>query len=152
MITVSKPVNSCPSCGSLYLLPDNFRLKKRFLKNPSITLSERFVSLIVGFFAGLFTFFIWGIASLIIGGAQAGKVPFVLIYIGIKWSVYVGIAVSVFGFLFGEKRLIKLIGIIWGTDVDEYLDKLRIEVPLWFVYLMLLIVIVGVYGYLFSGQ
>jgi hypothetical protein len=148
LITVSKPVNTCPSCGSLYLIPDGYRPEKNRKRSLSITLSERFVSLVLGFFAGLLTFFIWGIAILIHGGPAPAKAAAGAFYFGVKLSLYVAIAMSVIGFVFGERKLLKLLGIIWGTD-KEFFDKLQIELPLWLVYPVLIIVIIGAYGYLF---
>jgi hypothetical protein len=143
-------MNKCPSCGSLYLIPEGYRPAAKLKKRVAITLSERFLSLVLGFFAGLLTFFIWGIAILVHGNPGGGKAVAGAFYFGVKLSIYVAIAMSVIGFVFGERKLLKLLGIIWGTD-KEFFDKLQIELPLWFVYPVLVIVIVGAYGYLFTA-
>ena len=143
-------MNKCPSCGSLYLIPEGYRPEKNHKRKLSVTLSERFISLVLGFVAGFLTFFIWGIAILIHSGPIGGKAAAGTFYFGVKLSLYVAIAMSVIGFVFGERKLLKLLGIIWGTD-KEFFDKLQIELPLWFVYPVLVIVIVGAYGYLFTA-
>lgn len=152
-----KPTNKCPKCGSIYLLPHGLKVARR-RKTITVKLSERFLSLVVGAVCGLLTFFIWGVALLIHGGAYAGpsaaKAAAVAFYLGIKLSLVLAICIGLAGFFLGQERLARLLGIIWGTDrafnerLGQRLDSLVYSIPLWLVYLVLLVVIVGSYGYL----
>jgi hypothetical protein len=128
-VSAGKPVNACPSCGSLYLIPEGYRPEIKHNRKLSITLSERLISLVFGFFAGLLTFFIWGIAIIFQAPPVAGKAAAAAFYFGFKLSLYVALTMSLIGFIFGERKLLKLLGIVWGTD-KEFFSKLRIELPM----------------------
>lgn len=148
-LTPDRPTNKCPNCGSLYLIPDTLKVTHN-LKPIRISLSERFLSLILGAIFGLLTFFIWGITFLVKGGPGAGKAAAGAFIIGVKLSLLVALGVGLSGFFLGEKKLVKLLGILWGTDIEfnEELESLLLSIPRWVVYLALIFAIVGAYGYL----
>jgi DNA-directed RNA polymerase subunit RPC12/RpoP len=144
-----KPTNKCPQCGSIYLLPQNFRATRQ-PKVVSVKLSERFLSLILGFVFGLLTFFIWGIAALLKGGPGSAKVAAGAFYFGLKFSLVMAVCVGITGFVWGDEKLVRLLGVLWGTDQefnDEVDSRMR-SIPMWVVYLFLVLAIVGSYGYL----
>jgi DNA-directed RNA polymerase subunit RPC12/RpoP len=144
-----KPINKCPQCGSIYLLPKSLRIARQ-PKVVSVKLSERFLSLILGFMFGLVTFFIWGIAVLLKGGPGAAKAAAGAFYLGLKFSLILAVCVGITGFIWGDEKLVRLLGILWGTD-QEFNDELDSRVrgiPMWMVYLFLILAIIGSYGYL----
>ena len=150
-INKEKPINKCPECGSIYIIPEGYKVTKRH-KNISVTFNERLVSLVVGFIAGLLTFFIWGIFILVNGGAGAAKASLGAFYSGIKLALISAVLFAIIGFIFGEQRLIKLLGIIWGTDkeLNANVNKVELGIPQWLIISVLLLIIIGAYGYLFS--
>lgn len=122
-----------------------------------ITLSERFLSLVMGAVFGLLTFFIWGIAILMHGGPPAAKAAAGAMLVGLKLSVALSLLVGIAGFIWGQDKLATLLGVLWGTDrdvnekmsrLDERLRSVALEVPNWVAYLILGVVIFGGYGYL----
>lgn len=149
VLTPEKPTNKCPQCGSIYLLPRDIKLVRR-TKKVSIKLSERFLSLILGTVFGLLTFFVWGVTVLINGGPGAGKAAAGAFYVGLKLSLVLAICVGIAGFILGGEKLARLLGILWGTDKEfnERLDTLVCSIPVWVIYLVLALVIIGTYGYL----
>ena len=149
VLDMDKRTNKCPECGSIYLLPRNLKPARR-PKAVSVKLNERFLSLTLGLVFGLLTFFIWGIAALLKGGPGATKAASVAFYIGLKLSLFLAIFVGIVGFVWGEKKLAWLLGILWGTDKDfnDRLDSFACTIPLWVVYAFLAFAIVGSYGYL----
>lgn len=149
IVETGKPVNRCPECESIYLLPKGYKPGKLSRKS-SIIVSERFLSLFFGFFGGLLTFFIWGVFALFYGGAGAAKISIALFYIGIKISFVVAVVLSIVGFIVGQDKLVKIFSIMWGTDKDfnNRADKLVMTVPDWFWVVVLGVIIVGSFGYL----
>ncbi len=146
-----KNKNSCPQCASMYLLPEKIiiKTKKREFK---VTASDRVLSLLFGGVLGVITFFAWGIVLLMNGG---GKVAVSLFVIGTQFSLYFGLGVGLLGFFFGSDELVRLLGILWGTDRehnrnrDNFLSTpLEISVPAWLSYSFLGVVILGAYGYI----
>lgn len=153
VFTPAQPTSKCPQCGSIYLLPEGFR-PARGPRSMSITLGDRFLSLILGTLFGLLTFFIWGVTLLLNGGPAAGKAAAGAFFIGLKLSVALGVGVGIAGFLLGEERLARLLGILWGTD-EEFNDRINdrfystaYSIPNWVVYLFLALAIAGSWGYL----
>jgi DNA-directed RNA polymerase subunit RPC12/RpoP len=151
ILKMAKPTNKCPQCNSIYLLPKKFQ-ETRQPKIIAVKLSERFLSLILGMVFGLLTFFIWGIAILLKGGPGAAKAAVGAFYFGVKFSLAMAIGVGIIGFIWGDEKLAKVLGILWGTDKDfnDELESLVYAVPQWFVYLLLVIVLLGSYGYLMT--
>jgi len=149
VLSSDKPTNKCPQCGSIYLLPQNKRAVY-LPKKMTVTLSERFLSLILGAVFGLITFFIWGIAILVKGGPGAGKAAAGAMYIGLKLSLVLSLVVGLLGFIWGGEKLVHLLGVLWGTDqqFNEKIGSIMCSIPMWLVYLVLMLVIVGSYGYL----
>jgi len=149
IVETKKPVNRCPECESIYLLPKGFK-PRRFSRKSSITIDERFLSLFFGFFGGLLTFFIWGVVALFYGGAGAAKISIVLFYLAIKISLVVAVILSIIGFIVGQDKLVKIFSIIWGTDKDfnNRGDELLMRIPSWFWFAVLSVIIVGSFGYL----
>ncbi len=145
-----KAINSCPKCNSIYLIPDGFQLSKNNKKCLDITLSERFLSLLFGFFGGLLTFFIWGVTILVQGGPGAAKASVGVFYFGVKLALFMAIAFAIFGFLLGSERLVKLLSTFWGTneEFNNSIERIVFSIPLWIGYIILSITIVGSYGYL----
>lgn len=152
----AKPTSKCPACGSLYLLRNDMRAT-RYSGKVRVSLSERFLSLILGAFFGLLTFFIWGVAMLVHGGPFAAKAAAGAMFIGLKLSIALSLIVGIAGFILGGEKLARLLGILWGTDreiiehfdrLDERLRSLALDIPNWLVYVVLGFVIVGAYGYM----
>ena len=152
IITGKKPVSTCPSCNSIYLVPNNYH-PKRQPKKVRITLAERFISLLLGFLGGLITFFIWGIVLLAKGGAGSPKAAAAIFIYGIQTAGYVAFGIGITGFILGGDRLAKLLGILWGTDKEfnKKAEGISLEIPQWIGVTILTIIIVGAYGYLFSS-
>lgn len=151
--TPAKPTSKCPQCGSIYLLPAGFRPPRR-PRTLSIQLGDRFLSLVLGTVFGMLTFFIWGVALLVNAGPGAAKAAAGAFFLGLKWSVAFGVGVGIAGFILGEEKLARLLGILWGTD-EEFNDRLNdrfhsaaYSIPNWVVYLFLVLAIAGSYGYL----
>jgi hypothetical protein len=95
-------------------------------------------------------FFIWGIAVLLKGGPGAAKAAAGAFYLGLKFSLILAVCVGITGFIWGDEKLVRLLGILWGTD-QEFNDELDSRVrgiPMWMVYLFLILAIIGSYGYL----
>ena len=152
----AKPTNRCPACGSIYLLRQDMRAL-RYPAKLRVTLSERFLSLILGAFFGLLTFFIWGVAILVHGGPFAAKAAAGAMFVGLKLSIVLSLIVGIAGFILGQEKLARLLGVLWGTDrelnesfdrIDERLRSVALDVPNWLVYVVLGFVIVGAYGYM----
>lgn len=149
IIRKSDRINTCPSCGSIYLIPSNF-IPAKFPKKIKFDLAERFLSLFFGLFAGVLTFFIWGITLIIIAPELALTLPY---RFGVYLALSVTIITAITGFVAGEKKLVKLLGILWCTDENfqEKMTRVRIEPPFWPTFVFLLIVIIGSYGYLITA-
>ena len=119
-----------------------------------VTLSERFLCLILGAFFGLLTFFIWGVAILVHGGPFAARAAAGAMFIGLKLSIALSLIVGIAGFILGQEKLARLLGVVWGTDrelnesFDRIDERLRLDVPNWLVYVVLGFVVVGAYGYM----
>jgi hypothetical protein len=129
----------------------------RYSGKLKVTLSERFLSLILGAFFGLLTFFMWGVAILVHSGPFAAKAAAGAIFVGLKLSIALSLVVGVAGFILGQDKLARLLGVLWGTDeelnesldqIDERLRSVALNVPNWLVYAVLGFVIVGAYGYM----
>lgn len=155
----AKPTNRCPACGSIYLLRNDMRASRNTGKL-RVTLSERFLSLILGAFFGLLTFIVWGVAILLHGGPVASKAAAGAMFIGLKLSIALSLVVGIAGFILGQEKLARLLGVLWGTDeelnesldrIDERLRSVVLDVPNWLVYAVLGFVVVGAYGYM-SGK
>lgn len=155
MLIPGKPTSKCPECGSIYLLRQGVSAVRR-PKKVAITLSERFLSLLLGALFGLLTFFVWGIAILFHGGPYAGKAAAGVMFFGLKLSLALSLLVGITGFILGQDELARLLGVLWGADkevndkierVDHRLHSVVLEVPDWVAYIVLGIVILGGYGY-----
>jgi len=156
LLRPAKPTNKCPACGSIYLLRTDFKAARSPGK-VRITLSERFLSLVFGAACGLLTFFVWGIAILVHGGPYAAKAAAGAMLLGLQLSIALSLIVGIAGFICGQDKLARLLGVLWGTDnevnekldrLDEKIRSLALDVPNWLAYGVLLVVIAGVYGYL----
>ena len=90
----AKPTNRCPACGSIYLLRQDMRAL-RYPAKLRVTLSERFLSLILGAFFGLLTFFIWGVAILVHGGPFAAKAAAGAMFVGLKLSIVLSLIIGI---------------------------------------------------------
>jgi hypothetical protein len=150
------PTSKCPACGSIYLLRNDMRASRHPGKI-RVTLSERFLSLILGAFFGLLTFFVWGVAMLANGGPFAARAATGAMFFGLKLSIALSLIVGVAGFIWGQEKLVRLLGILWGTDremnerfdqLDERLRSVDLDVPSWLGYAVLGLLIVGAYGYM----
>lgn len=122
-----------------------------------VSLSERLLSLLLGAFFGLLTFFVWGVAILMHGGPFAAKAAAGAMFVGLKLSIALSVIVGIAGFIWGQDKLARLLGVLWGTDreliesvdrLDERLHSVVLDVPNWLVYAVLGLVIVGAYGYM----
>ena len=110
--------------------------------------------MILGAFFGLLTFFIWGVAILVHGGPFAARAAAGAMFIGLKLSIALSLIVGIAGFILGQEKLARLLGVVWGTDrelnesFDRIDERLRLDVPNWLVYVVLGFVVVGAYGYM----
>ena len=146
----NRPTATCPQCGSIYLIPHDFKPKPP-QKELSITLSERLLSVLFGAVGGLLTFFLWGIASLLKGGYLAANAAEGAFLLGVKYSLILGVGLGITGFFLGEEKLAKLLGALWNTDkLDDQIHKVVCRIPLWVGYVVLTIAIVGSFGYVFT--
>ena len=155
MLAPQKPTSTCPECGSIYLLRQGVSPNCKQRKT-GITLSERFLCLTIGLVVGLFTFFFWGIALLVNGGPAAGKAVAGALFVGLKLSLALSVFVGLAGFILGQDRLAQILGMLWGTDRDindkldrsvQSLQSVELDIPNWVAYVILGVVILGVYGY-----
>ena len=127
----NKPTATCPQCGSIYLIPHDFKPKLP-QKGLSITLSERLLSVLFGAVGSLLMFFLWGIAILFKGGYLAARA-------------------AEGAFFLGGEKLARLLGVLWNTDkLDDQIYNVVCRIPLWAGYVVLTIVIVGSFGYVFT--
>lgn len=155
-ITQKKPTYKCSECGSIYIFPENYKIKFK-KKISGITIGDRFLSLLFGAFAGVVTLFVWGILIIFHGGGSTGKGSLVLFYYGFKFSIYFAMVLGLIGFFIGPDRLVKLFGILWGTD-KEFIEETESNVlnwisriPTWFSYLFVGALIIGSYSYLVAS-
>ena len=155
--TPTRPTSRCPVCGSIYLLPNGDRRPEKILLKLRITPNERFLCLILGAFFGLLTFFMWGLALLLHGGPGGAKAAAGAVYVGFKLSIVLSLTVGVAGFILGQDKLARLLGVLLGTDtevnetldgLDERLRSVELNIPNWLAYAILGIFIVGAYGYM----
>lgn len=156
MLAPRIPTSTCPKCGSIYLLRQDVTSTRKPRKI-DITLSERFLCLILGALFGLLTFFAWGIAILAHGGPGAGKAAAGAVFVGLKLSFAFSVLIGVVGFMVGQDKLARLLGVLWGTDravnhkLDRSVEKLQsveLDIPDWVAYFVLGVVILGLYGYM----
>lgn len=113
--------------------------------------------MILGAFFGLLTFFVWGVAILVNGGPVVSKAAAGAMFVGLKLSIALSLIVGIAGFILGQEKLARLLGVLWGTDeelnesldrIDERLRSVVLDVPNWLVYAVLGFVVVGAYGYM----
>jgi polyferredoxin len=139
------------------VLPNNLLIKKPTGKH-KIKLTERLLALLFGAFFGALTFIIWILVILIKGGpliakASVAKGMMFLFGAGIALALPMAIVIGLIGFLLGEARLAKFLGIIWGTDrefnmkMHDALSRAP-EVPRGVIVLILSIIIVATFAYL----
>lgn len=98
----------------------------RYTGKLRVTLSERFLSLILGALFGFLTFFVWGVAILVNGGPVASNAAAGTMFIGLKLSIALSLIVGIAGFSLGQEKLARLLGVLWGTDdeLNESLDRI----------------------------
>lgn len=154
-INTLRPTSKCPHCGSIYILREGREIGPS-PETVSISLSERFLCLILGAIFGLITFFLWGIVVLLKGGAGAGKAAAGAFYLGWKLSLIMAVCVGVIGFVAGAEKMAKVLAIMWGTD-HEFNENLASRfqslcecIPRWLVYVCLTILIAGSWLYLYA--
>jgi hypothetical protein len=151
LFTPEKPTNRCPECGSLYLIPSDFKPGRRETSAPS--LSDRLSSLLLGAIFGLLTFVGWLLALWLHGvGPRMDKAFFGIAYFGVKLSLLLALVSALIGLLMGSDRLVQFFGLLWGTDrkLEQRLNRLMRRLPNWFWLLALLGVTLGAMGYLMA--
>lgn len=147
--TQKKSVNKCPQCGSLYLLPDNLKLGISH-RRVRISIAERFFNLFAGIVCGMLTLCIWTLVIIFKGGGDLlfWALPDNL-HLAWQVSLAVGIIVGVSGFIFGQERMVKILGILWGSDTkfNQTLHTWNIELPHWLVWLIIFSLLLFLYVY-----
>lgn len=147
-----RPTNRCPSCGSIYVLPTDLRIETPPHRR-KIKLGERLLALLLGAIAGSATFLVWMFVILFKAGPMAAKGAAALFAVGVALALPMGIVVGLLGFLLGEARLARFLGIIWGTDrafnqkIQDALQRIPPLTPGPLI-MILSIIIVGSFAYL----
>ncbi|MEJ2396579.1 MAG: hypothetical protein P8Z77_17995 [Candidatus Thiodiazotropha sp.] len=151
MLMPRKPTNRCPECGSLYLIPSDF--KPRQGANRGIPLADRLSGFLLGAIFGVLTFVGWLLALFLHGAAPvAGKDFLGITSIGLELSLLLALVCALIGLLMGSDRLAQFFGYLWGTDAkpEHLMNRLALRIPLWLVFLIVSGVTVGAIGYLVS--
>lgn len=153
VLNTEEPLNKCPQCGSLYLIPKElWEIKQP--KRLKLTFIHRLMLLVLGSFLSLVTVFILStytslMLSFSFGFSILGSLKLALIM-----SIFIGI----YGFFMGDEKLVKLFGLLWGTaeqpfsdddsDVDNIVAAAINEIPPYIVYTILGCSIPLIYGYI----
>jgi len=145
------PTSTCPSCGSIYLIPLDSPAGRR-LGKIQVTVAQRFLSLVLGVLFGLLTFFVWGVVVLVRGAPVIAEISAPVWHVGLMLAIAVSLVIGLVGFIWGDKKVARALSILWGTD-EEFnatVHLIDLQLPRWLGYLLLVVVIAGIYGYLFA--